>query len=168
MVEEEKSGPGTEDLDRSRDYFGRLNRTYNGLDDFPLVEMPEHLANLKFSAGRLDNLPGSLWRSVFNSDKELMQERFPYIPMQIVLWGLYNGEVVISARDSKPEMKFKGNFSKEAWIYKLFLKDLSKEEPNIRGDYRDHAEQCFRMIDAYIELGKYFGGKGLPEGVSEF
>lgn len=166
MTESERKIPSKEELIRSRDYFAGLETraTFSrDVKDFLAEELPEHFANLKYSAGRLDNLPEDFWK--FHSSKEWQETGLPYLPMQIILWGRHNDEKIILARGDEPEMRFKGLFSLQAHIYETIM-DLRADTH--RSNLRDNAEQCKRIVSAYLDLGEYFDEKGLPEGVEEF
>lgn len=103
----------------------------------PLDDLPTHIERLKFVAGKLDHVPVDFWNDFYS--KQLKGSRdIPYIPMQIVLWGTSNEGM--------------RNFRREALLYEDLLSDFSWSESNNPDSYRDHAEQCKRILYSYIKL----------------
>ena len=104
----------------------------------PLDDMPEHFEKLEYSAKQLDRLSVNYWNRVYDSQLQKSQEQFPYFPMQIVLWGIGNENHM--------------NFKSEADFYKKVLSDYSWVDSTSLDSYRDHAEQCFRIMNSYINV----------------
>ncbi|KKP92833.1 MAG: hypothetical protein UR98_C0017G0025 [Parcubacteria group bacterium GW2011_GWA1_36_12] len=103
----------------------------------PLDDLPLHFQHLKFAAGNLDHISVSFWKDFYS--KQLRGSRdIPYIPMQIVLWGTGNEGM--------------RNFRREALMYEDLLSDFSWTDSNNPDSYRDHAEQCKRMLFSYLQL----------------
>ena len=108
----------------------------------PLDELSEHFNKLKYAAWRLDELPPSFWEKIYQSHLHGERTEFGYIPMQITLWGAENKE--------------QNNFARQADLYELFLRDLAWSKSGKHPDHsRDDAEQCFRIINAYLKLHSY-------------
>lgn len=107
---------------------------------FPsLDELSEHFNKLKYAAWLLDKLPPSFWEKIYQGHLCGDRTEFGYFPMQITLWGAENKE--------------QNNFARQADLYELFLRGLSWSEPDKQPDhYRDFAEQCFRIVNAYLKL----------------
>ena len=133
------------------DEEGKATPTLMSETRFPaLDDLKEHCVNLVYSAQRLDSLPETYWRSI----DPLYGNRPPfYIPMQIIEWGKMGERI--------PHM-----FRKEALGTALVLKEFPWRNSN--HSFRDHAEQCVRMLRTYIGLREHFDNGGLPEGVVEF
>lgn len=120
----------------------------------PLDDLPDHFVRLHFAAGCLDTVPISFWKGLWGADPTVRRV-LPYFPMQVILWGTGN--------------RNQDQFTVQANTAHLFLGDFSwstAEDPDL---HRDHAEQSFRIIEAYIQVkdhGVEFGKYGLivPEG----
>lgn len=138
MAEIDEGQPSKEDLEKSRLYFS---------------ELEDALAHYYFLGGHAP-------------------EDFPYMPMQVFLWGRENEP---SRREELKQFfheefgwDVKGVFTRDAHMYDLSLKDFSWSHSNNPDSFRDNTEQCFRMVNAYIQLSDYFKEHGLPTGVEDF
>ena len=74
----------------------------------PLDDLPDHFKRLHYTAGQLDTLPASFWKTFTCADREV-RLALPRIPMQITLWGSGNEEQY--------------QFTKQANMYDLLFKN---------------------------------------------
>jgi len=103
----------------------------------PLDDLSLHFECLKFAAGKLDHIPVDFWNNLFSAQLRGARD-IPYIPLQIVSWGMGNEGM--------------RSFRREALLNEDFLGDLSWSESNNPDSYRDAAEQCKRILYSYITL----------------
>jgi hypothetical protein len=106
-----------------------------------LDDLPGHIKNLRYAAEQLDKLSPAFWEKVYTDHLNGRRENFPYVPMQITVWGTGNHKQNIFMRHADLYAKLLGDFS---W---------SRSEPP--DHCRDNAEQCFRIIDAYLKFSGY-------------
>lgn len=108
----------------------------------PLDDLPDHFTRLHYAARQLDTLPVSFWRTLDDAGRE-SGVALPRFPMQITLWGGGNQDQV--------------QFTIQANMYDLLLRDFDWSTSKDPDSYRDHAEQCFRIMDAYVQINEHSG-----------
>jgi hypothetical protein len=146
--------PELDDLKETKSYFGDLHHTLSvGIGKIPQRDkLPEHFERLRFVSRQLDQVPQEFWRAIYKGSPT-MRRRLPYFPMQTLLWGQ------------------EGVFNREAEMYEIFLGDSPANASRQRRGDEDHAQQCFRIMDAYLQLKEQrdlFEEHGLTFDIEDF
>lgn len=139
---------------------------------FPaLDDISDHFKRLHFVAERLDRLPAEFWELNNYYLGRKAPEDFPRLSMQVFLSGEENNanqRMQWHRYFQRYGWDVKGVFTRDAYGYDVSLRNFSWSNARDPDRQRDNAEQCFRVMNAYIQLGEYFKKRGLPEGVTDF
>ncbi|MBI2018292.1 hypothetical protein HYS96_01160 [Candidatus Daviesbacteria bacterium] len=139
---------------------------------FPAIDdIPDHLKRLHFVAERLDRLPAEFWELNNYYLGRKAPEDFPRLSMAVFLCGEGNDpnrRMELQEYFQRYSWDVIGIFTRDACVYDLSLRNFSWSNAKDPDRQRDDAEQCFRVMNAYIQLSKYFKKRGLPAGVTDF